>query len=201
MCEGTPRILISGSVPVPQGGATPIACLISSALSAGWGVRTLYRGGEGPVDTCNGNNMRNPLYEAFVAAGEEAGYGKTEDYNGYRQEGFGPMHMTVRRGERCSTDLAYLEPARKRSNLTVVTEAEVDTLILSDQRVTGVRYHRRGQACVANASREGDSECRINRLAHDFAALRDRARGGPRRGGSRGAARTSRCGRKLARSS
>ena len=107
-----------------------------------------------PVDTCNGNNMRNPLYEAFVAAGEEAGYGKTEDYNGYRQEGFGPMHMTVRRGERCSTDLAYLEPARKRSNLTVVTEAEVDTLILSDQRVTGVRYHRRGQACVANARRE-----------------------------------------------
>jgi choline dehydrogenase len=90
-----------------------------------------YRGGEGPVDTCNGNNMKNPLYTAFIAAGEEAGYGRTEDYNGYRQEGFGPMHMTVRRGERCSTDWAYLAPARKRPNLTVVTEAEVDKLTLS----------------------------------------------------------------------
>ncbi len=113
-----------------------------------------WRGGAGPVDTCNGNNMRNPLYRAFIAAGEEAGYGLTEDYNGYRQEGFGPMHMTVRRGERCSTDLAYLEPARRRSNLTVITEAEVDALVLSGQRVTGVRYQRSGQYDTAQARRE-----------------------------------------------
>ena len=113
-----------------------------------------YRGGEGPVDTCNGNNMKNPLYTAFIAAGEEAGYGRTEDYNGYRQEGFGAMHMTVRRGERCSTDWAYLAPARKRPNLTVVTEAEVDKLTLSGKQVTGVRYQRRGAMCEASARRE-----------------------------------------------
>ncbi len=113
-----------------------------------------YRGGEGPVDTCNGNNMKNPLYTAFIAAGEEAGYGRTEDYNGYRQEGFGPMHMTVRRGERCSTDWAYLAPARRRSNLTVVTEAEVDKLILSGKQVTGVRYQRGGEVSDVSARRE-----------------------------------------------
>ena len=113
-----------------------------------------YRGGEGPVDTCNGNNMKNPLYTAFIAAGEEAGYGRTEDYNGYRQEGFGAMHMTVRRGERCSTDWAYLAPARKRPNLTVVTEAEVDKLILSGKQVRGVWYQRRGERSEVSARRE-----------------------------------------------
>jgi len=113
-----------------------------------------YRGGEGPVDTCNGNNMKNPLYTAFIASGEEAGYGRTEDYNGYRQEGFGPMHMTVRRGERCSTDWAYLAPARKRPNLTVLTEAEVDKLILLGKQVRGVRYQRRGEMCEVSARRE-----------------------------------------------
>jgi choline dehydrogenase len=113
-----------------------------------------YRGGSGPVDTCNGNNMRNPLYKAFIDAGQEAGYGVTDDYNGYRQEGFGPMHMTVRNGERCSTDLAYLEPARRRSNLTIVTNAEVNKLSFSGMRATGVLYRRDGQDNVAIAQRE-----------------------------------------------
>ena len=113
-----------------------------------------YRGGSGPVDTCNGNNMRNPLYRAFIDAGREAGYGVTEDYNGYRQEGFGPMHMTVRNGERCSTDLAYLEPARRRPNLTILTKVEVNKLAFSGLRVTGVQYRRDGQDFRVNAQRE-----------------------------------------------
>jgi len=113
-----------------------------------------YRGGAGPVDTCNGNNMRNPLYSAFVAAGDEAGYGTTSDYNGFRQEGFGPMHMTVRRGERCSTDLAYLTPVRKRANLTLVTQAEVETLTLEGKTVTGLTYRRKGALRSIQARRE-----------------------------------------------
>lgn len=113
-----------------------------------------YRGGSGPVDTCNGNNMRNPLYKAFIDAGREAGYGVTEDYNGYRQEGFGPMHMTVRNGERCSTDLAYLEPVRRRPNLTILTKVEVNKLAFSGLRVTGVQYRRDGQDFRVNAQRE-----------------------------------------------
>ena len=78
-------------------------CLPYFKRAEGWmGGADDYRGGSGPLSTCNGNNMSNPLYQAFIDAGREAGYGVTDDYNGYRQEGFGPMHMTVRRGERCS---------------------------------------------------------------------------------------------------
>ena len=113
-----------------------------------------YRGGAGPLTTCNGNDMRNPLYQAFIDAGREAGYGVTEDYNGYRQEGFGPMHMTVRDGERCSTDLAYLEPARRRPNLTVITDANVDRLTFSGMRVTGARYRLSGQEHLVKAHQE-----------------------------------------------
>ena len=49
-----------------------------------------YRGSNGPLHTCNGNQMKNPLYKAFIEAGKQAGYGFTEDYNGHRQEGLRP---------------------------------------------------------------------------------------------------------------
>lgn len=113
-----------------------------------------YRGGGGPLDTCNGNGMRNPLYQAFIDAGCQAGYGETADYNGYRQEGFGAMHMTVRDGERCSTDLAYLAPARQRDNLTLVTHAEVEHLTWVGKRVAGVRFRCKGREMSALALRE-----------------------------------------------
>ena len=71
-----------------------------------------YRGGDGPLATCNGNDMKlNPLYQAFIDAGVEAGYPETKDYNGYQQEGFGPMHMTVKKGVRASTSNVYLRRA------------------------------------------------------------------------------------------
>ena len=57
-----------------------------------------YRGGSGPLAVCAGNDMRlNPLYQAFIDSGLEAGYPATSDYNGFQQEGFGQMHMTVDR--------------------------------------------------------------------------------------------------------
>ena len=130
-------------------------CLPYFKRSEGWMMGgDTYRGGAGPLTTCNGNDMHNPLYQAFIDAGREAGYGVTEDYNGYRQEGFGPMHMTVRGGERCSTDLAYLEPARRRPNLTVITEADVDRLTFSGMRVTGARYRLGGQEHSVKAHQE-----------------------------------------------
>ncbi|MEK9625054.1 MAG: choline dehydrogenase, partial [Halieaceae bacterium] len=130
-------------------------CLPYFKRAEGWMMGgDTYRGGAGPLTTCNGNDMRNPLYQAFIDAGREAGYGVTEDYNGYRQEGFGPMHMTVRGGERCSTDLAYLEPARRRPNLTVITEANVDRLTFSGMRVTGARYRLSGQEHSVKAHQE-----------------------------------------------
>lgn len=101
-----------------------------------------YRGAEGPLHTCNGNEMRNPLYEAFIRAGDEAGYGLTDDYNGFRQEGFGPMHMTVKDGVRWSTASAYLRPAMQRPNLTVITDTLVHKILFEGDRAIGVRYQQ-----------------------------------------------------------
>ena len=104
-----------------------------------------YRGDAGPLGVNNGNNMQNPLYTAFIKAGVEAGYLETADYNGCRQEGFGSMHMTVKNGIRWSTANAYLRPAMKRSNLTVVTHAQVHRILLDGKQATGVEYKHKGQ--------------------------------------------------------
>lgn len=100
-----------------------------------------YRGGDGPLAICGGNNMKlNPLYAAFIQAGLDAGYPGTDDYNGYQQEGFGPMQMTVKDGVRCSTSLAYLQPARKRKNLRVITQALTHKILLQGKQATAVEY-------------------------------------------------------------
>lgn len=108
------------------------------------GGEDLYRGGNGPIHTNNGNNRQNPLYNAFIRAGLDAGYGETSDYNGYRQEGFGPMHMTVKDGVRCSTARAYLAPARQRQNLTLVTGALATRILIENKRAQGLEYLDRG---------------------------------------------------------
>jgi len=113
-----------------------------------------YRGTDGPVGTCNGNEMRNPLYEAFIAAGQQAGYLKTEDYNGERQEGFGAMHMTVKDGVRCSTSKAYLDPVRSRPNLKVITKTLTHHVVLEGRKATGIVYERGGTQTTVKARRE-----------------------------------------------
>jgi len=110
------------------------------------GRQDAYRGGDGPLGVGGGNNMAgNPLYQAFIDAGVEAGYPRTEDYNGFRQEGFGPMHMTVEGGIRSSTSRAYLDPIKKRTNLSVFTNTMVDRLLFEGKRVCGF-IGRRGNA-------------------------------------------------------
>jgi choline dehydrogenase len=104
-----------------------------------------YRGDVGPLAVNNGNQMKNPLYQAFVDAGVDAGYLATADYNGAQQEGFGPMHMTVKNGVRWSTANAYLRPAMKRKNLTVVTHALTHKVLFEGKAATGVRYERKGE--------------------------------------------------------
>ncbi|MCC4798457.1 choline dehydrogenase [Enterovibrio norvegicus] len=114
-----------------------------------------YRGGDGPVGTCNGNDMAlNPLYRAFIDAGEQAGYPVTDDYNGYQQEGFGPMHMTVDNGVRASTSNAYLRPALKRSNLTLIKGVTVNKIILAGKTAVGVSYSKGGQTVEVYANKE-----------------------------------------------
>ncbi len=113
-----------------------------------------YRAKEGPLAVNNGNNMQNPLYRAFIEAGAEAGYLKTDDYNGRQQEGFGPMHMTVKDGVRWSTANAYLKPALKRPNLTVITGALSERVLFTNKRATGVQFSQQGQTKTISANRE-----------------------------------------------
>ncbi|PID48668.1 MAG: choline dehydrogenase [Proteobacteria bacterium] len=114
-----------------------------------------YRGGDGPLATCAGNDMRlNPLYSAFIRAGVEAGYPETQDYNGYQQEGFGAMHMTVKNGVRWSTSNAYLRPVLARPNLHLETGVRVHKVLFDGQKATGVQYEQKGEIKQAFVERE-----------------------------------------------
>ena len=90
---------------------------------------SIYTGNEGSVSISGGNNMKNPLYNAFIDAAIEAGYEKTEDYNGYQQEGFGQKFMNVDSGIRASTSHAYLNPVKHRKNLTIFSKSLVTKII------------------------------------------------------------------------
>ncbi|MBL4582740.1 MAG: choline dehydrogenase [Gammaproteobacteria bacterium] len=114
-----------------------------------------YRGGDGPLGVCAGNGMRmNPLYRAFIDAGVEAGYPETKDYNGEHQEGFGPMHMTVRDGVRESTSRAYLKPVMHRPNLKVITNALVSRIEFDGEKATGISLKTKGGIESIGAARE-----------------------------------------------
>jgi len=114
-----------------------------------------YRGGTGPVHVNAGNDMAlNPLYQAFIDAGVEAGYPFTADYNGYQQEGFGQKHMNVAAGVRQSTAYVYLKPARHRPNLTIIPHTLVDKVLFQGEKATGVRYRSAGIELEAHANAE-----------------------------------------------
>ncbi len=113
-----------------------------------------YRGQGGPLAVNQGNEMQNPLYQAFVDAGAQAGYGVTEDYNAFQQEGFGPMHMTVKNGVRWSAANAYLKPAMNRKNLKVVTRALTRRILLEGKRAVGIEYQQGETRQTIRANRE-----------------------------------------------
>ncbi len=115
-----------------------------------------YHGGDGPVSVTTPKAGNNVLFQAMVEAGVQAGYPQTEDLNGYQQEGFGPMDRTVTpNGRRASTARGYLDRAKDRPNLTIVTHAVTDRVLFENKRAVGVKYLRgREQATVAQARRE-----------------------------------------------
>ncbi|SKA93614.1 choline dehydrogenase [Thiothrix eikelboomii] len=104
-----------------------------------------YRAQGGPLSVNNGNQMQNPLYRTFIEAGVQAGYLPTQDYNARQQEGFGPMHMTVKNGLRWSTANAYLKPVLKRPNLQVITHAMTQRILFEGKRAVGVSFLKDGQ--------------------------------------------------------
>ena len=98
-----------------------------------------YRGGDGPLVLERGP-VTNPLFDAFFEAVEQAGYSRTSDVNGYRQEGFAAFDRNVHRGRRLSAARAYLHPVKRRANLDVRCRANVTRLVTDGKRVTGVEY-------------------------------------------------------------
>ncbi|MEM9762103.1 MAG: choline dehydrogenase [Pseudomonadota bacterium] len=102
----------------------------------GHGGDAAWRGSDGPLTVSRGTR-ENPLVHAFVEAGIAAGYEATPDYNGEKQEGFGPMEATIRGGQRWSAANAYLKPALKRENCRLL-RAEAQRIIVEDGRATGV---------------------------------------------------------------
>ena len=118
----------------------------------GHGGDPAWRGTDGPLHVSRGPRD-NPLFEAFVAAGRQAGYQTTDDYNGQKQEGFGPMEQTVWQGRRWSAANAYLRPALKRPNCTLV-QGLAQRILFHEGRATGVEITRGGQTQVLHADRE-----------------------------------------------
>jgi choline dehydrogenase len=111
-----------------------------------------YRGTDGPLHISRGKR-ENPLFDAFIAAGGQAGYHLTADYNGAQQEGFGPMEATIYKGQRWSTASAYLRPALKRQNCTLI-RGFAQKVVFEDGRAVGVQVDVKGKIEVIRARRE-----------------------------------------------
>lgn len=112
-----------------------------------------YRGGSGPLHTQH-CRYKDSLIDAFAEASRQAGYPQTEDYNGEQQEGFGRLQMTIHKGRRSSTASAYLRPALKRPNLTVLTRAMATKIVMEGTRVSGVTINHQGRERTVKARRE-----------------------------------------------
>ena len=104
-----------------------------------------FRGKNGPLVLERGP-ATNPLFGAFFAAVQQAGYQLTDDVNGYRQEGFAPFDRNVHRGRRLSAARAYLYPVMRRPNLTVATRAFATKIIFDGTRAVGVEFRHQARS-------------------------------------------------------
>ena len=111
-----------------------------------------FRGTSGPLHVTRGPRS-NPLFHAFVEAGQQAGYEVTGDYNGEKQEGFGPMEATIWKGQRWSAANAYLKPALKRENCKLI-RAFARRVVVENGRAVGVEVERGGQIEMIGARAE-----------------------------------------------
>jgi choline dehydrogenase len=111
-----------------------------------------WRGTDGPLHVTRGVR-KNPLFHAFVEAGQQAGYEVTDDYNGEKQEGFGPMEMTIWKGRRWSAANAYLKSALKRPN-AAMQRGLARRVLFEGKRATGVEFERGGRIETVRARRE-----------------------------------------------
>jgi choline dehydrogenase len=112
-----------------------------------------FHGADGPLNVTDENGT-HPLYEAFVAAGQQAGYARNPDFNGADQEGFGKYQFTIQGGRRKSTAATFLKAAKGRSNLIIETGAHTQNVEFDGTKATGVAYRRKGREMTVRAARE-----------------------------------------------
>ena len=112
-----------------------------------------FRGGDGPLTT-RFSQYDDPLRDTFTEAGLAAGYGYTPDYNGATQEGFGAWQATIRDGRRCSAAVAYLRPALKRGNVTLMLRATATKILFEGNRAVGLEFMHKGRKKTALPEKE-----------------------------------------------
>ncbi|MHA1128422.1 MAG: GMC family oxidoreductase N-terminal domain-containing protein, partial [Alphaproteobacteria bacterium] len=134
------------------GDVLPYFKRMESWHDSGHGGDPSWRGTDGPLHVTRGPRA-NPLFQAFVDAGRQAGYEVTDDYNGEKQEGFGPMEQTVWKGRRWSAANAYLKPALKRQNVDL-KRGLVRKVVIEDGRAVGVDVEFNGKIEIIRANRE-----------------------------------------------
>jgi len=117
-----------------------------------------YRGRSGPIRVTVASKL-SPFYDSFIKAAQSAGIPYNADYSGATQEGVALAQQTIYRGRRQSTATQYLEPARKRANLRIITGAEATSLVLDGKRCVGVRFRRNGVTYESRATREVILSC------------------------------------------
>lgn len=113
-----------------------------------------FHGAKGPLAVSN-MRVQRPITDAWIAAAQAAGYSFNPDHNCENQEGVGFFQLTAKNGRRCSAAVAYLNPARKRPNLRIITHAQVEKVTIEGNRASGVQYkHRSGILQSITAGRE-----------------------------------------------
>lgn len=112
-----------------------------------------WRGDQGPLGVTKGR-YDNPLYDAFIESGEQAGQGRSEDLNGYNPEGVARLDATRKNGQRCSAAVAYLRPALKRGNVTLLTNTMVERIVMEGTSATGIQINKNGERKIVNSTSE-----------------------------------------------
>lgn len=115
--------------------------------------RDEYHNGEGELTVCRARGW-NTLLDVFNEAGGQAGHPLNDDFNGADQEGFGRYDFTISKGKRCSTAYAFLRPVKNRRNLTIVTRAQTQRIIVENGRAVGVEFRQKNGIRRVHADRE-----------------------------------------------
>lgn len=103
-----------------------------------------YHGVNGPLNVAD-SRAKKPIHDDFILSAQQAGFPANNDFNGDSQEGIGYYQVTQKNGKRCSAAKAFLTPNLHRTNLTVITDAQVQKILIKDKVAIGVSYKVKGK--------------------------------------------------------